>query len=84
MNLSLTPSLEQYIRDRAATGDYNNASEVVREAIRLLKEKDERRQLKLKQLREALQVGIDEAEAGVFADYSLDTFLQDMDNKPSP
>jgi antitoxin ParD1/3/4 len=84
MNLSLTPSLEQYIRNRAATGDYNNASEVVREAIRLLKEKDKQRQLKLKQLCEALQVGIDEAEAGVFADYSLDTFLQDIDNNPSP
>jgi antitoxin ParD1/3/4 len=83
MNLSLTPALEQYVRDRAATGDYNNASEVVREAIRLLKEKDEQRQLKLKRLREALQIGIDEAEAGVFADYSLDTFLQDMDNKSS-
>jgi len=84
MNVSLTPSLEQYIRDRAATGDYNNASEVVREAIRLLKEKDEQRQLKISKLKESLKTGITDAESGVFADYALDTFLQDMDNNPSP
>jgi len=83
MNLSLTPSLEQYIRDRAATGDYNNASEVVREAIRLLKEKDELRQLKISKLKEALKIGIADAESDMFSDYSLDTFLQDMDNKTS-
>jgi antitoxin ParD1/3/4 len=81
MNVSLTPSLEQYIRDRAATGDYNNASEVVREAIRLLKEKDEQRQLKISKLKESLKTGIADAESDVFADYALDTFLQDMDNK---
>jgi len=79
MNVSLTPSLEQYIRHRAATGDYNNASEVVREAIRLLKEKDEQRQLKLKQLREAIQLGIDDMENGnsieINSDEKLDAFF---------
>lgn len=34
MNVSLTPELEQYVRDKVATGLYNNASEVVREALR--------------------------------------------------
>ena len=43
MNFSLTPSLEQFVRDLANSGDYNNASEVVREAIRLLKRAEERR-----------------------------------------
>ena len=41
MNFSLTPNLEQFVRDRARSGDYNNASEVVREAIRLLKRFEE-------------------------------------------
>ncbi len=36
MNVSLTPELEKFIRDRVASGFYNNASEVVREALRLL------------------------------------------------
>ncbi len=36
MNVSLTPELERYIRRKVATGLYNNASELIREALRLL------------------------------------------------
>lgn len=36
MNVSLTPELERYIRRKVGTGLYNNASEVIREALRLL------------------------------------------------
>lgn len=36
MNVSLTPELEQYIRRKVDSGLYGNASEVVREALRLL------------------------------------------------
>ncbi len=39
MNVSLTPKLEEFIRRRIASGLYNNASEVVREALRLLVER---------------------------------------------
>lgn len=45
-NVSLTPELEQFVSARVATGRYQNASEVVRAALRLLEEKerkDERR-----------------------------------------
>ncbi len=59
MNLSLTPQLEQYIKNCAATGEYNNASEVVREALRLFIRTEEERQLKLKNLRLAIQKGDD-------------------------
>ncbi|WP_038248328.1 type II toxin-antitoxin system ParD family antitoxin [Ghiorsea bivora] len=81
MNVSLTPSLEQYVRDCASTDDYNNASEVVREAIRLHKQREEYRQMKLARLKEALQSGIDDMENGNFADYSLDSFIDELDNK---
>jgi putative addiction module CopG family antidote len=40
MNVSLTPALEKYIRRKVASGLYNNASEVVREALRLLFERE--------------------------------------------
>lgn len=36
MNVSLTPELEQYIRRKVESGLYSNASEVVRDALRLL------------------------------------------------
>jgi putative addiction module CopG family antidote len=40
MNVSLTSALEQYVRRKVATGLYNNASEVVREALRLMLERE--------------------------------------------
>jgi len=43
MNVSLTPALEKFIREKTASGLYNNASEVVREALRLLVEKSSHR-----------------------------------------
>jgi predicted nucleotidyltransferase len=40
MNISLTPELEKYIRHKVASGLYNNASEVIREALRALLERE--------------------------------------------
>lgn len=44
MHISLTPQLEKYVRGKVATGLYNNASEVIRESLRLLLERDEARE----------------------------------------
>ena len=41
MNVSLTPKLEAFVRRKVASGLYNNASEVVRESLRLLIERDD-------------------------------------------
>jgi antitoxin ParD1/3/4 len=41
MNVSLTPELEKFVDAKVESGLYNNASEVVREGLRLLKEHDE-------------------------------------------
>lgn len=68
MNVSLTPSLEQFVRDRARSGDYNNAGEVVREALRLLKRCDEARALRLERLRAAVGEGDEAPAAGDFTD----------------
>src|SRR3984893_18175196 len=40
MNVSLTVELEKYVRRKVASGLYNNASEVIREALRLLVERE--------------------------------------------
>lgn len=40
MNISLTPTLENYVRAKVASGLYNNASELVREALRLLLQRE--------------------------------------------
>ena len=40
MNINLTPQLEDLVRQKVASGLYTSASEVVREALRLMDEKD--------------------------------------------
>ena len=43
VNVSVTPELEQFVATKVASGRYNSASEVVREALRLLEEHDHAR-----------------------------------------
>jgi antitoxin ParD1/3/4 len=63
MNVSLTPALEKLVRQQVKSGHYNNASEVIRAALRLMKETEEFRRAKLKRLKAMLA----EAEADVRA-----------------
>jgi len=44
MNVSLTPELEQFIREQIASGFYQTASEVVREGLRILQRRDNQKQ----------------------------------------
>jgi antitoxin ParD1/3/4 len=47
MNVSLTPELEKFVSTKVESGRYNSASEVVREALRLLEEHDQARAAQL-------------------------------------
>ena len=40
MNVSLTPELEKIVAERVSSGRYASASEVIRQALRLLEERD--------------------------------------------
>ena len=57
MNVSLTPKLEGFVKSKVKAGDYNNASEVIREAVRLLQERDAGRKIELAALRRAIRDG---------------------------
>jgi antitoxin ParD1/3/4 len=64
MNVSLTKELEGIVEEKVKTGLYTSASEVVREGLRLLQQRDEMREAKLNALRAEIQKGIDDLEAG--------------------
>ena len=64
MNVSLTPHLENLVRQKAKSGLYTSSSEVVREALRLLDERDRLREVQLGELREAIQKGLQSAPGG--------------------
>ena len=59
MNVNLTPQLEELVRSKVSSGMYNSASEVVREALRLMDEQDRIRQVKLDELRQQIRKGLD-------------------------
>ncbi len=54
MNVSLTPELDQFVVTKVASGRYTSASEVVREALRLLEERDQARSAQLGAFNEEL------------------------------
>jgi antitoxin ParD1/3/4 len=62
MNVNLTPQLEEMIKKKVASGLYNSASEVVREALRLMEEQDRVRAVRLEQLRQDIRAGLDSGE----------------------
>jgi antitoxin ParD1/3/4 len=64
MNVNLTRELEELVQRKVRSGLYNNQSEVVREALRLLAEQDHLREAHLSKLRGALAQGLAEADRG--------------------
>ena len=83
MNISLTPELEARVKAKVEGGLYNNASEVVREALRFMDTHDEWiKELKLQKLRTQLIVGTDQLARGesttIDSEPQLDSFFQDI------
>jgi antitoxin ParD1/3/4 len=63
VNVSLTSELEKYVSAKVASGLYHSASEVIREGLRLLKDQDALREIRLNELRQQIQAGLDSGES---------------------
>ena len=65
MNISLTAELESRVKAKVESGLYNNASEVIREALRFMEtHEDLIHQIKLAHLREQLKIGTEQLDRG--------------------
>ena len=64
MNVSLTPELETLVHEKVQSGLYTSASEVVREALRLLNDRDSIQQQRLAELKREIAVGLDQLNRG--------------------
>ncbi len=73
VNVHLTPELERFARECVAEGRYNNVSEVVRQALRMLQDAEERRHRFTAMLREV------EEDVDKNGTVSLEEVLADMD-----
>jgi antitoxin ParD1/3/4 len=68
LNVSLTPELEQFVQSRVASGLYQTASEVIREGLRLLEERERARDIALEELRAKIRRGAEQADRGELLD----------------
>ena len=71
MNVNLTPEMAEYVSTELKSGDYASASELVREALRVLKRDREVEAEKLALLRAAIDAGMEDADEGRFSDRTV-------------
>ena len=68
MNVHLGSVLDEFVADLLKSGYYQTQSEVLREGLRLLKEREEIKRLRVAELRKEIAVGIEQADRGQFVD----------------
>ena len=59
LNINLTPELEKLVRQKVDSGRYNSASEVIREALRLMERENQLYALRLERLRRDIREGLE-------------------------
>ncbi len=64
MDVSLTGELERFVNEKVESGAYSSASEVIREGLRLLKERDELRRVRAEEMRRDIMLGAEQVREG--------------------
>lgn len=81
-NVVVTDHQAKLIEKLVSSGRYQNASEVLRDGLRMVEARDAQEEAKLKALREAVQLGIDDIEAGRYIEFesfdAMDQYLREM------
>ena len=81
-NVVLTPHQDKLIDRLVSSGRYQNASEILREGLRLVERAAEEEKAKLAALRDAARLGVSDIEAGRFREFesfdALDRYLKKM------
>jgi antitoxin ParD1/3/4 len=86
-NVNLTEHFDSFIDAGISSGRFSNASEVVREGLRLLEQREQEDQAKLEWLRGAAKEGFDAIEHGdyvtVRSDRDIEEFMRQIGDEAS-
>ena len=80
-NISLTPEQDAFVEEVVEAGEYQNASEAVRDALRALQQRRKEDALRLKALRAQIKAGVAALDRGDFVevdDADLDAYLEQL------
>lgn len=69
-NVVLTDPQAHFVEQLVFSGRYQNASEVLRDGLRLIQQREQEQAARLQALREAVVVGIEEIDAGRYTEFS--------------
>jgi antitoxin ParD1/3/4 len=85
-NISLTAEQDAFVQEVVEAGEYQNASEAIRDALRVLQQRRREDSLRLKALRAQIKAGADALERGDFTEVGeadLEGYLERL-TTPSP
>ena len=68
MNVNLGRTFDDFVAEMLKTGLYQSQSEILREGLRLLKEREDLKKLRLAELRREIALGVEQADRGNFVD----------------
>lgn len=77
-NVNLTDTLDRFVADRIASGKYENASEVVRAALRELERHETSEDMKIERLRRLIEEG---QASGIAEDFSFESLIEESDRE---
>lgn len=80
-NISLTAEQDQFVEDIVSSGEYQNASEAVRDALRVLRQRREEDALRLKAMRKLVAAGAADLDAGRYREIDtadLGAYFRDL------
>ena len=85
-NISLTAEQDAFVQEVVEAGEYQNASEAIRDALRALQQRRKEDGLRLKALRAQVRVGVDALERGDFTEIEgvdLEGYLERLTTTPA-
>lgn len=80
MQITLSPESEAIVKAKVESGEFESATEVIREALRGLDQRDRERERKLDAMRREVAIGLEQLARGEYRSYdSMDEFIEDVE-----